>query len=99
MDTIVKVSVFCLSSLRNEVKKLFYVHFYKFDSFFLFHFNIAKMHIFCSFFFKDYCCFRQKKLLLATNSKKLVHLRFWSDGADCRTEGQKFFNARTMHTN
>ena len=27
--------------------------------FFLFDFNIAKMHIFCSFL-KDYCCFRQK---------------------------------------
>ena len=27
-DTIVKVSVFCLSSLRNEVKKLFYVQFF-----------------------------------------------------------------------
>ena len=27
-DTIVKVSVFCLSSQRNEVKKLFYVQFF-----------------------------------------------------------------------
>ena len=27
-----------------------------------------------------------------------MHLRFWSDGADFRTEAHKLFNARTMHT-
>ena len=31
-------------------------------------------------------------------AKKLMHPRFWSDGADFRTEAQKFFNAGTMHT-
>ena len=31
--------------------------------------------------------------------KKLIHLRFWfDDGAGFKTEAQKFFNARTMHT-
>ena len=53
--TLVKVSVFCLSSLRNEVKKLFYVQFFtNLIPFFqliltlpkcTFDFNIAKMHI------------------------------------------------------
>ena len=51
-DTIVKISVLCLSSRRNEVKKLFYVQFFTNLNFFLFDFNIAKMHIFCSFFKK-----------------------------------------------
>ena len=27
-----------------------------------------------------------------------MYLRFWSDGADLRTEAHKFFNVRTMHT-
>ena len=30
--------------------------------------------------------------------KKLMHLRYWSDDAGFKTEAQKFFNARTMHT-
>ena len=56
--------------------------FHKFDLFFLFGFNITKMHIFCNFF--------KRRLLLSQTKndfywqpilKKLIHLRFWSDGA------------------
>ena len=73
--------------------------FHKFDLFFLFDFNIAKMHIFCSYFKKKVTVVSDQKWpLLATNSKKIIHLRFWSDGAGFKTEAQKFFNARTMHT-
>ena len=32
--------------------------FHKFDLFFLFDFNITKMHIFCNFLKEDYCCLR-----------------------------------------
>ena len=43
--------------------------------------------------------FRQKITFIGNQFQiKLIHLRFWSDGADFRTEAQKFFNARTMHT-
>ena len=57
------------------------------------------MHIFCSFL-------KTRLLLFQTTNdlywqpilKKLIHLRFWSDGAGFKTEAQKFFNARTMHT-
>ena len=75
VNTIVKVSVFCLSSLRNEVKKLFYVQFFiKFDSFFPFDFNIAKVHIFCSFLKKDYCCFRPKMTFIGSQFQKNYHV-------------------------
>ena len=50
MGNVTLFCVFCLSSLRNEVKKLiFCTIFHKFDSFFNLNFNIAKMHTFCSF--------------------------------------------------
>ena len=50
------------------------------------------MHIFRSFFF------RKGLLLFQTKNnfhwqpilEKLIHLRFWSDGAGFRTESQKF---------
>ena len=57
------------------------------------------MHIFCNFF--------KRRLLLSQTKndfywqpiqKKLIHLRFWSDGAGFKTETQKCFDARTMHT-
>ena len=66
---------------------------------FLFDFNIAKMHIFCSFFEKITVVSDQKWPLLATNSEKInTIVRLWSDGAGFKTEAQKSFNARTMHT-
>ena len=67
--------------------------------FFLFDFNITKMHVFCNFF--------KRRLLLSQTKndfywqpilKKLIHLRFWSDGAGFKTEAQICFDARTMHT-
>ena len=99
-DTIVKVSVICLSYLRNEVKKLFYTQFLQIWLIFLFDSNIAKMHIFCSFFSKRLLLFQAKlnNLYRQQILQKLMHLRFWYDGADFRTEAQKFFNARTLHT-
>ena len=72
--------------------------FHKFDLLFLFDFNITKMHIFCNFF--------KSRLLLSQTKNdfywqpiltKLIHLRFWSDGAGFKTEAQKCFDARTMH--
>ena len=57
------------------------------------------MDIFCNFF--------KRRLLLSQTKndfywqpilKKLIHLRFWSDGAGFKTETQKCFDARTMHT-
>ena len=57
------------------------------------------MHIFCNFF--------KRRLLLSQTKndfywqpilKKLIHLRFSSDGAGFETEAQKCFDARTMHT-
>ena len=47
--------------------------------------------------------YRGTRVILSTGYwqpilKKLIHLRFWSDGAGFKTEAQKFFNARTMHT-
>ena len=100
MRNIVKISVFCLSSLRNEVKKLFYVQFFtNLIYFFLFDFNITKMHIICSFFKTRLLLFQTKNdLYWQPILKKLIRLRFWSDGAGFKTEAQKFFNARTMHT-
>ena len=58
------------------------------------------MHIFCSFFIK------RRLLLFQTKNdfywqpilEKLIHVRVWSDSAGFKTEAQKFFNARTMHT-
>ena len=57
------------------------------------------MHIFCNYF--------KRRLLLSQTKndlywqpilKKLIHLRFWSDGAGFKTEAQKCFDAKTMHT-
>ena len=57
------------------------------------------MHIFCSFFKTRLPLFRTKNdLYWQPILKKLIHLRFWSDGAGFNTDGQKFFYARTMHT-
>ena len=82
--TIVKISVFCLSSRRNEVKKLFYVQFFTNLNFFLFDFNIAKMHIFCSVL-KRLLLFQTKNgLYWEPILKKLIH------DAGFKTEAQKF---------
>ena len=79
-------------------KSYFMYIFHKFDSFSLFDFNIAKMHIFCSFLKKDYCCFREKdNFYWQPIPKNNNASQIWSDGTDFRTEPQKFFNARTMH--
>ena len=58
------------------------------------------MHTFCSFFEKKITVVSDKNNLYwqPILKKKLIHLRFWSDGAGLRTEAQKFFNTRTMHT-
>ena len=70
-----------------------------YNLFFLFDFNITKCTSFAVFLKEDYCCFRPKMTFIGNQFlKKLIHLRFWSDGADFKTEAQKFFNARTMHT-
>ena len=57
---------------------------------FLFDFNIAEMHIFCSFFKKITVVSDKKNLYWKPILKKLIHLRFWSDGAGFRTEAQNF---------
>ena len=80
-------------------KSYFMYNFSQFDSFFLFDFNIAKMHIFCSFVFKKITVVSDKNNVYRQPiPKKLMHLRFWSNVADLRTEAQKVFNASTMHT-
>ena len=58
------------------------------------------MHIFCSFFKRRLLLFQTKNdFYWQPILKKLIQLRFWSDdGAGFKTEAQKFFNARTMHT-
>ena len=57
------------------------------------------MHIFCSFFKTRLLLFQTtNELYWQPILKKLIHLRFWSDGAGYKTDAQKFFNARTMHT-
>ena len=56
------------------------------------------MHIFCNFFKRRLLLSQTKNDLLATNSKKINTLRFWSDSAGFKTEAQKCFDARTMHT-
>ena len=80
-------------------KSYFMYNFSQISSIFRFDFNITKMHIFCNFF--------TRRLLLPQTKndfywqpilKKLIHLRFWSDGAGFKTEAQKCFDARTMHT-
>ena len=65
-------------------------NFHKFDSFFLFDFNIAKMHVFCSFLIKRLLLFQRKNnVFWQPVPKKSTNLRFWSDGADFRTETQE----------
>ena len=57
------------------------------------------MQILCSFFKKRLLLFQTKNdLYWQRILKKLIHLRFWSDGASFKTEAHKLFNARTMHT-
>ena len=57
------------------------------------------MQIFCSFFKRRLLLFQTKNdFYWQPILKKLIHLRFWLDGAGFKTEAQKFFNARTMHT-
>ena len=99
-DSIVKVSVFCLSSLRNKVKKLFYVQFFtNLIHFFYLILTLPKCTSFVVFFLKDYCWFQTKNNFhWHPILKKIMHLRFWSNGADFRTEAQKFFHVRTIYT-
>ena len=56
---IVKVSVFCLSSLRNKVKKLFYVQF--FTNLIHFYLILTKCTSFAVFFFKNITVVSDKK--------------------------------------
>ena len=76
-------------------------NFSQFDSVFHLILTLSKCTSF-AVFLKDYCCFRQKIKFIGdqfqNDAKKLTHLRFWSDGVDFRTETQKFFHARAMHT-
>ena len=102
-DSIVKVSVFCLFSLRNKVKKLFYVQFFtNLIPFFHLILTLPKCTSFAVLFKKITVVSDKKSNVywqpIPKRYKNLTHLRFWSDGADFRTEAQKFFNAGTMHT-
>ena len=61
----VKISVFCLSSLRNEVKKLFYVQFFtNLIYFFYLVLTLPKCTSFAIFLKEDYCCLRPKKTFI-----------------------------------
>ena len=57
------------------------------------------LQIFCSFFSRRLLLFQTKNdSYWQPILKKLIHLKFWSDGAGFKTEAQKFFDAKTMHT-
>ena len=74
-------------------------NFHKFDSFFYLILTLPKCTYFAVFFSKRLLLFQTKNNLhWQPILKNLMHLRFWSDGADFRTEAQKFFNARTIDT-
>ena len=79
-------------------KSYFMYNFSQIDTFLYLILTLPKCTSF-AVFEKDYYCFRPKnKLYWQPILKKLIHLRFWSDGAGFKTEAQKLFNARIMHT-
>ena len=62
------IFAFQILDLKDHFSASLCTVFHKFDSFFLFDFNIAKMHIFCSFFLKKgYCCFREKMMFIGNH--------------------------------
>ena len=81
-------------------KKLFYVQFFtNLIYFFYLILTLPKCTSFAVFLKGRLLLFQTKNdFYWQPILKNFIHLRFWSDGAGFKTEAQKFFHARTMHT-